>query len=72
MVMHTLPAGRIKNPVFGLVSLKGARAAGEDRLVVLAPASARALSIYLRARRQHRLADSDWGWLGTRNRGRRR
>ena len=70
MVMHTLPADVIRNPVFRLVPLKGARAAGEGRLVALAPASARALAIYLRARRNHPLADSDWVWLGTRGRGR--
>jgi integrase/recombinase XerD len=69
MVMYTLPADLIRNPVFRLVPLKGARAAGEGRLVVLAPASARALATYLRARRSHRLADSDWVWLGTRGRG---
>jgi integrase/recombinase XerD len=69
MVMHTLPADIIKNPVFRLVPLKGARAAGEGRLVALAPASARALAVYLRARRHHSLAASDWVWLGTRNRG---
>ena len=40
------------------------------RLIVLAPASARALAIYLRGRRAHPLADSDWVWLGTRGRGR--
>ena len=70
MVMHTLPADVIKNSVFRLVPLKSARAAGEGRLVALAPASARALAIYLRARRNHPLADSDWVWLGTRGRGR--
>jgi site-specific recombinase XerD len=64
MVMSTLPTDIIKNPVFRLVPLKGARAAGEGRLVVLAPASARALAVYLRARRAHKLADSDWVWLG--------
>jgi hypothetical protein len=42
MVMHTLPADVTKNPAFPLVPLKGARAAGEGRLVVLAPATARA------------------------------
>jgi integrase/recombinase XerD len=70
MVMHTLPADLIKNPVLRLVPLKGARAAGEGRLVALAPATGRALAVYLRARRHHELADSDWVWLGTRNRGR--
>jgi hypothetical protein len=70
MVMHTLPADVIKNPLIRLVPLKSARAAGEGRLIALAPASARALAIYLRVRRHHALADSDWVWLGTRNRGR--
>jgi integrase/recombinase XerD len=70
MVMHSLPADLIKNPVFRLVPLKGARAAGEGRLVMLSPATAGALAVYLRARRAHKLADSDRVWLGTRNRGR--
>jgi integrase/recombinase XerD len=70
MVMHTLPGDVIKNPTFRLVPLKGARAAGEGRLVTLAPDTARALAVYLRARRHHKLADADWVWLGTRNRGR--
>ena len=70
MVMHTLPADVIQNPMFRLVPLKGARAAGEGRLVILAPSTARALAMYLRARRHHPLADSDWVWLGTRGRGR--
>lgn len=70
MAMHTLPADVIRNPIFRLVPLKGARAAGEGRLVALAPVSARALALYLRARRDHCLANSDWVWLGTRGRGR--
>jgi site-specific recombinase XerD len=70
MVMHALPADVIQNPTFRLVPLKGARAAGEGRLVMLAPSTARALAMYLRARRHHPLADSDWVWLGTRGRGR--
>lgn len=69
MVMYSLPADVIKNPLIRLVPLKGARAAGEGRLIALAPATARALATYLRARRHHALADSDWLWLGTRNRG---
>ena len=68
MVMHTLPADLLRNPVFRLVPLKGARdgrTAGEPR------ASHRpALAVYLRARRSHKLADSGWVWLGTRNRRR--
>jgi integrase/recombinase XerD len=59
MVMYSLPADLIRNPVFRLVPLKGARATGEGRLVVLAPATARALATYLRARRSHKLADSE-------------
>jgi cell wall-associated NlpC family hydrolase len=35
MVMHTLPADLLRNPVFRLVPLKGARNAGEGRLVSL-------------------------------------
>ena len=72
MTMHTLPADVIRNPMIRLVPLKGARESGEGRLIMLAPASARALAIYLRARRGHPLADSDWVWLGTRGRGRGR
>jgi len=60
MVMHGLPADVIKDPVIRVVPLKSARASGEGRLIVLAPASARALAIYLRARRTHRQAGSDW------------
>jgi integrase len=60
----------IRNLIFRLVPLKGARAAGEGRLVALAPVSARALALYLRARRDHDLANSDWVWLGTRGRAR--
>ena len=70
MVMHTLPADVIKNPLIRLVPLKGARAAGEGRLISLAPETARALAVYLRALRLHKLADLEWLWLGTRNRGR--
>jgi integrase len=70
MVMHTLHADVIKNQLIRLVPLKGARVAGEGRLISLAPSSARVFAIYLRARRQHKLADSEWVWLGTRNRGR--
>jgi site-specific recombinase XerD len=70
MVMYSLPANVIREPVIRLVPLKGARAAGEGRLVTLAPATARALAVYLRARRKHKLADSDWVWPGTRGRGR--
>jgi integrase/recombinase XerD len=70
MVMHGLPADVIQNPLIRVVPLKSARAAGEGRLIALAPATARALAIYLRARRTHRQANSDWVWLGTRGRSR--
>ena len=70
MVMHTMPADVIQNPTFRLVPLEGARAADEGRFVTLAPRTARALAMYLRARRHHPLTDSDWVWLGTRGRGR--
>jgi len=70
MVMHTMPADVVQNPVFRLVPLKGARAVGEGRLIALAPSTARALAMYLRARRHHPRADTDWVWLGTRGRGR--
>jgi site-specific recombinase XerD len=47
MVMHSLPADVIKNPLIRLVPLKGARVSGEGRLISLSPASARALAVYL-------------------------
>jgi site-specific recombinase XerD len=63
MVMPTLPADVIRNPLFRLVPLKGARAAGEGRLIALAPTTARALAVYLRARRDHRLPiPTGYGW----------
>ena len=70
MVMHALPANVIHNPVFRLVPLKGARAAGEGRPVMPAPATTRALAMYLRPRKHHPPAGSDWVRLGTRGRGR--
>jgi len=70
MVMHGLPGDVIRQPLFRLVPIKGAREAGEGRLVMLSPASARALATYLRIRRHHKLAGTEWVWLGTRGRGR--
>jgi hypothetical protein len=49
MVMHSLPADVIKAPLLRLVPLKSARAAGEGRLISLAPASARASGVPSRA-----------------------
>jgi site-specific recombinase XerD len=69
MMMYALSADVIREPVIRVVPLKSARASAEGRPVLLAPASARALATYLRARRSHRLAASDAVWLGTRNRG---
>ena len=69
MTMSALPDDLIRNPVIRVVPLKGARASGQGRLVLLTPSSARAFAVYLRVRRSHRFADSDWVWLGTRNRG---
>jgi integrase len=69
MAMSALPDDLIRNPVIRVVPLKGARASGQGRLVLPTPSSARAFAVYLRVRRSHRLADSDWVWLGTRNRG---
>ena len=69
MAMSALPDDLIRNPVIRVVPLKGARAFGQGRLVLLTPSSARAFAAYLRVRRNHRFADSDWVWLGTRNRG---
>ena len=52
-----------------VVPLKGARAEEEGRVALVAPATARAIAAYLRARRYHRLADSPFVWLGLRNGG---
>lgn len=70
MRMSALPEDIIRNPMIRVVPLKGARAAGEGRLIRLTPSTTRGLSVYLRVRRGHRLAESDWVWLGTRSRGR--
>jgi len=63
MAMSALPEDLIRNPAVRVVPLKGARAAGEGRLIWFTPLPARALTIYLRARRGHRQAGSDWVWL---------
>jgi integrase len=69
LTMSALPDDLIRNPVIRVVPLKGARASGQGRLVLLTPSSARAFAVYQRVRRSRRFADSDWVWLGTRNRG---
>jgi integrase len=69
MAMSALPDDLIRNPVIRVVPLKGARTSGQGRLVLLTPSSARTFAIYLRVRRSHRLADSDWVRPSTCNRG---
>ena len=49
MTMSALPDDLIRNPVIRVVPL-----------VLLTPSSARAFAVYLRVRRSHRLADSEW------------
>ena len=48
MTMSALPDDLIRNPVIRVVPLKGARASGQGRLVLLTPSSARAFAVYLR------------------------
>jgi integrase/recombinase XerD len=69
MRMTDLPLDLVSQRVIGVVPLKGARAEEEGRVALVAPATARAIAAYLRARRCHRLADSPFVWLGLRNRG---
>jgi hypothetical protein len=51
------------------VSSLGAQGITQGRVLLVAPATARAIAAYLRARRYHRLADSPFVWLGLRNGG---
>ncbi|MFD3560115.1 tyrosine-type recombinase/integrase [Streptomyces sp. NPDC058686] len=53
-----------------VVPLKDARSTGEGRVIPLQPRTVIALTRYLRARESHKLSDSEWVWLGTRNRSR--
>lgn len=53
-----------------VVPLKDARSTGEGRVIPLQPRTVIALTRYLRAREAHKLSDSEWLWLGTRNRSR--
>jgi hypothetical protein len=69
MRMTDLPLDLVSQRVIRVVPLMGARAEEEGRVVLVAPATARAIAAYLRARRYHRLADSPWVWLGLRNGG---
>ena len=66
MVMHTLPADVIRNPVFRLVPLKGHGPPARDAWSSLPrPAPAHWRSTCAPAATTA-LADSDWVWLGTR------
>jgi integrase/recombinase XerD len=67
--LEDLSVDLIARPFVRVVPLKGARRAGEGRIVPLSPATARACAVYLRVRRDHRHADSPALWLGSRNRG---
>ncbi|MFD8396107.1 tyrosine-type recombinase/integrase [Streptomyces sp. NPDC059680] len=51
-----------------VVPLKDARSTGEGRVIPLQPRTVIALTRYIRARETHKLSDSEWLWLGTRNR----
>jgi integrase/recombinase XerD len=69
MRMTDLPLDLVSQRVIRVVPLKGARAEEEGRVALVAPATARAVAAYLRARRYHRLADPPLVWLGLRNGG---
>jgi site-specific recombinase XerD len=69
MRMSNLPLDLISQRLVRVVPLKGARAEEEGRVALIAPATARAVVAYLRARRYHRLAESPFVWLGLRNGG---
>ena len=69
MRMTDLPLDLVSQRLIRVVPLKGARAEEAGRLVLIAPATARAMAAYLRARRYHRLAESPSVWLGLRNGG---
>jgi integrase/recombinase XerD len=64
MRMTDLPLDLVSQRVIRVVPLKGARAEEAGRVVLVAPATARAVTAYLRVRRYHRLADSPFVWLG--------
>jgi integrase/recombinase XerD len=69
MRMTDLPLDLVSQRLVRVVPLKGARAEEEGRVVLVAPATARAVAVYLRARRYHRLADSPFVWLALRSGG---
>ena len=55
--------------VVSVIPLKEARATGIGRTVPIQPATVQAVRRYLRVRQSHRYAETEWLWLGTRNRG---
>lgn len=65
----TLDSLHLEQGVMRVVPIKGARGSKEGRIVPLQPKTVLAIRRYLRLRETHRLADSEWLWLGTRNRG---
>lgn len=69
MRMTDLPLDLVSQRLIRVVPLKGARAEEEGRVALVAPATARAVASYVRARRYHRLAESPFLWLGLRNGG---
>jgi site-specific recombinase XerD len=69
MRMTDLPLDLVSQRVIRVVPLKGARAEESGRVVLVAPATARAVAAYVRARRYHRMAESPFVWLGLRNGG---
>jgi site-specific recombinase XerD len=69
MRMTDLPLDLVSQRVIRVVPLKGARAEEAGRVVLVAPATARAVAAYVRARRYHRMAESPFVWLGLRNGG---
>ena len=70
MRMTDLPLDLVSQRLIRVTPLKGARAEELGRVVLVAPATARAVAVYLRARRYRRLADAPYVWLGLRNGGR--
>ena len=69
MRMTNLPLDLVSQRLIRVTPLKGARAEEEGRVVLVGPATARAIAVYLRARRYHHRADSTFVWLGLRNSG---
>lgn len=65
----TMETVNLEQGLIQVVPLKGARGGKAGRLVPLQPKTVLALTRYIRARQAHKLNESEWLWLGTRNRG---